>query len=237
MSRPQHLVVVAGTGTDIGKTWVTCRLAELARAGGRSVAVRKPAQSFVAGEQPTEAERLALSSGEEPYEVCRPSRWYPVPMAPPMAAEAAGMPPVLVEGLLADIVWPDPGPHLGLVEQAGGIGAPQALDADGVEMARRLGPDCVVLVVRPGLGTLSDTRLAVMAVRAVMPAQCELLVYMNRFEARDTLHRANLQWLREREDLEVLTGPEDLLERLCCAHGARAGGVPPCPPGSQAPAG
>ena len=28
MSRPDHLVLVTGTGTEVGKTWVTARLAE-----------------------------------------------------------------------------------------------------------------------------------------------------------------------------------------------------------------
>jgi dethiobiotin synthetase len=219
--RPRRVVVVAGTGTDVGKTWVTCRVAELARARGLSVAVRKPAQSFDPGTGPTEAEILASASGEGPHDVCPPRHWYPVAMAPPMAAAAAGMPELFADDLVAGITWPTPRPELGIIEQAGGIGAPQALDADGVDMVERLAPGCVVLVVRPGLGTLSDTRLAVGALRARCavgrgPGLREpvLSVFFNRFDPSQPVHRANLEWLRGKEGLDVFTSPAPLLEKL-----------------------
>ncbi len=59
------LVVVAGTGTDVGKTWVGCRLARHFRERGLSVAARKPAQSFAPDQAgPTDAEMLASATGE-----------------------------------------------------------------------------------------------------------------------------------------------------------------------------
>ncbi|MBV8560261.1 MAG: AAA family ATPase, partial [Acidimicrobiia bacterium] len=57
--RPERLVLVAGTGTEVGKTWVAARLAEALRARGTRVAARKPAQSFAPDEGPTDAEALA----------------------------------------------------------------------------------------------------------------------------------------------------------------------------------
>src|SRR5690606_37163555 len=90
MRRPGELLVVAGTGTEIGKTWAAQRLLLQARERGLRVAARKPAQSFVAGEQSTDAELLAAASGEAAEEVCPRHRWYPVPMAPPMAADVLG---------------------------------------------------------------------------------------------------------------------------------------------------
>ena len=39
-------MVVAGTGTEVGKTWAAVRLITELRSDGRSVAARKPAQSF-----------------------------------------------------------------------------------------------------------------------------------------------------------------------------------------------
>lgn len=44
--RPQRLIVVVGTRTEVGKTWVTARLLRDLRASGRHVAARKPVQSF-----------------------------------------------------------------------------------------------------------------------------------------------------------------------------------------------
>ncbi len=42
------VIVVTGTGTEIGKTVVTAALAAVALSAGRSVAVLKPAQTGVA---------------------------------------------------------------------------------------------------------------------------------------------------------------------------------------------
>ncbi|NDZ99746.1 AAA family ATPase, partial [Streptomyces sp. SID10116] len=39
------VIVVSGTGTEIGKTVTTAAVAAVARAAGRSVAVLKPAQT------------------------------------------------------------------------------------------------------------------------------------------------------------------------------------------------
>ncbi len=39
--RPDLLVAVAGTGTEVGKTWVACRLAAELRARGLAVAARE----------------------------------------------------------------------------------------------------------------------------------------------------------------------------------------------------
>ncbi|HEY1633615.1 MAG TPA: AAA family ATPase, partial [Acidimicrobiales bacterium] len=69
MPRPDRLVLVLGTGTEVGKTWVTARLIERLRRDGRRVGVRKPVQSFGQGEQ-TDAEVLAGASGEHLDEVC-----------------------------------------------------------------------------------------------------------------------------------------------------------------------
>ena len=85
--RPRKLVVVAGTGTEIGKTWVAARLARDLRATGYEVIARKPAQSFDPGDSSTDAHVLAAATGEEPSMVCPRHRWYPAAMAPPMAAD------------------------------------------------------------------------------------------------------------------------------------------------------
>jgi len=91
-SRPGRLVVVTGTGTEVGKTWVSAAVLRLARAQGLSVAARKPAQSFAPDQGPDQRDAylLAAATGEPADVVCRPERSYPVPMAPPMAAEALG---------------------------------------------------------------------------------------------------------------------------------------------------
>ena len=53
--RPHRLVVVVGTGTDVGKTWVAARLLIDLRAAGVTVAARKPAQSFDPDDDPVDS--------------------------------------------------------------------------------------------------------------------------------------------------------------------------------------
>jgi dethiobiotin synthetase len=65
VDRPARLVVVVGTGTEVGKTWSSCRLLEHARSQRLRVAARKPVQSFDADStEPTDADRLAAATGE-----------------------------------------------------------------------------------------------------------------------------------------------------------------------------
>jgi dethiobiotin synthetase len=101
--RPQRLVVVVGTGTEVGKTYVTARLLRDLRSKGIDVAARKPAQSFGPEDQFTDAHFLADASGESPNDVCPRHRWYPIPMAPPMAADALARPQFSVEDLASEI--------------------------------------------------------------------------------------------------------------------------------------
>jgi dethiobiotin synthetase len=128
--RPETLVVVVGTGTEVGKTWVSASVLAAARFSGMSVAARKPAQSFEPGEGPTDAELLGEASGEDPEVVCPAHRWYEVPFAPPMAAASLGRSTILQDDLFEEMVWPEPRVDLGLVEMAGGVASPISLDGD-----------------------------------------------------------------------------------------------------------
>ena len=99
---------MAGTGTEVGKTWVAARLATVLRERGLRVAARKPAQSFEPGEGPTDAEVLGAATGEDPGTVCPHHRWYEAPMAPPMAADALGRPPIAIAELAGEIGFTGP---------------------------------------------------------------------------------------------------------------------------------
>lgn len=207
MSRPELLVLVAGTGTEVGKTWVASAAARELRREGISVAARKPAQSYEPGERPTDAEVLGAATDEDAERVCPPHRWYPVAMAPPMAAEVLGRPPFTIDDLVDDLRWPD-GATVGLVESAGGPRSPLAADGDTVDLARHLGPDLVLLVADAGLGTINATRLG-----AEPFGDAPLLAALNRLDPEDELHRRNLAWLRDRTGLDVLPA-EELAPRL-----------------------
>ncbi len=127
--RPDRLVAVVGTGTEVGKTWVTCATLRLLRAQGVAVAARKPAQSYAPGDPATDAHLLGAASGEPAETVCPPHRWYDVAYAPPMAADVLGRPTFTVADLIAELSWP-PAVDIGFVETAGGVRSPIAADGD-----------------------------------------------------------------------------------------------------------
>lgn len=211
-ARPAALAVVLGTGTDVGKTWVACRVAEALRARGVTVAAWKPAQSWDPDQRAagaaTDAELLAAATGQRPDEVCPPHRSYPLALAPPMAADRLGRPPLALADLLAEPAWPA-GAQVGLVEAAGGARSPLAHDADGVDLARSVGPDLVVLVADAGLGTIHAVRSALDGLGGL-----PVVVALNRYDGADALHRANRTWLAERDGLDVVTDPVELTARL-----------------------
>lgn len=187
-------VAVVGTATEIGKTHCAAELLGILRRAGRQVAARKPAQSYEPGTGPTDAEVLAAATGEDPENVCPPQHTYPVAMAPPMAAEALGLAPPTLAGLLGAMAPPPPGCDLLAVEGAGGVRSPIAADADNVDLVAALAPERVLLVADAGLGTINAVRLSVDALATVVPA-ASVLVLLNRYDARDDLHRRNAAWL------------------------------------------
>jgi dethiobiotin synthetase len=220
MPRPDRLVAVAGTATEIGKTWAGAAVAaDLARRGLR-VAARKPAQSFEPGEV-TDADVLAASTGVDPHEVCPAHRWYGVPMAPPMAAEALGEEPFTVADLAAEITWAA-GVEVGLVETAGATRSPIADDGDNVDLLAALAPDAVVIVAHAGLGTINDTRLA-----ADVLGAWPRVVFLNRYDDGDDLHRRNRSWLAERDGLDVVTTIDALADRVLGEDMSRFASRPP----------
>jgi len=210
VTRPTRLVVVAGTTTEVGKTWVAAQLCSRLRATGTTLAARKPAQSFEPDDPPsgTDAALLGGASGEPSELVCPPHRWYPIAMAPPMAADALDRPSLRLADLLDEIAtsWPDAASDVGLVELAGGPWSPIAHDADGIELTAALAPDLVVLVADAGLGTLNAVRPAVAALDAVAP----VVVVLNRFDEADELHRRNRSWLLDRERLTPVIDLDEL---------------------------
>jgi dethiobiotin synthetase len=156
------VLVVSGTGTEVGKTVVTAAVAALAASGGRRVAVVKPAQT---GEPPGPTGDLAvirrLSGVTQTHELAR----FPDPLSPEAAARAAGKPPLDLAAASVFIkqLGADADADLVLVEGAGGLLV--RYDPAGGTIADLAGMlDAPVLVVTTaGLGTLNHTALTLEA--------------------------------------------------------------------------
>ena len=166
MSVPVSILIVTGTGTDVGKTVVTAAVAALAAARGGGVAVVKPAQTGVAEGEPGDLAAVARLAGVgDTHEYAR----YPDPLSPAAAARISGLPPRSLDQVAADVRKLARDRALVLVEGAGGLLV--RYDEDGAtlaDLARELGAPALV-VADPRLGTLNHTALTLesMALRGV----------------------------------------------------------------------
>lgn len=154
------VLVVSGTGTDVGKTVATAALAACAR--GR-VAVVKPAQTGVPDDGSGDgfgdlAEVTRLAGVRDTFEFAR----YPDPLSPHHAAAVSGRGELDFAQTAQRIDDLDAEYDLVLVEGAGGLLVPFT-DSDRwtlAELARTLHAP-VLVVTAAGLGTLNHTTLTV----------------------------------------------------------------------------
>lgn len=200
-----------GTGTGVGKTWVAASIVAALRARGLSAVARKPVQSFHLADLETgstDAHVLAEASGESPESVCPRTRWYELPMAPPIAAVALGRPAFTIADLAHETDWPTIA-SIGLIETVGGPRSPAAADGDSVTMALELHPDTSILVADSGLGVINAVRLCAPA----LDMCCPFIVFMNRFDDASDLHRRNLACLTD-DGFDVVTSLGQLLDRI-----------------------
>lgn len=203
---PRGPVVVAGTGTDVGKTVATAALAVAARSAGGVGAARsagvgvgicKPIQTGLGPDEPGDAHEAARLAGvRRVLEVRRLAD----PLAPGTAARLAGLPQSTLDDLVGPIrEWLDEAPDdLGLIEGAGGVLVRLGTDLTVLDLAAALDA-LVVVVARAGLGTLSDTELAVRAIQAA-GLRCAGIVIGSWSHEPGLTERCNL------EDLPRLTG-------------------------------
>ncbi|MDE0161825.1 MAG: dethiobiotin synthase [Acidimicrobiaceae bacterium] len=205
-TRPEVVVFVAGTGTEVGKTWAAAELARVLRDRGCVVAACKPVQSHDPDEAgPTDAAALAAATGQHPDDVCPPEHTYPVPLAPPMAADKLGrICPTVDE--LATICRFGSTVGIGLVEGVGGLYSPVAPDGHNLDLIERIEPDLVIVVAPAGLGGIHDSMACASPLAAYRHA-----VFLNRFDPRIEVHSLNLRWLRD-AGLAVATSLPELAD-------------------------
>ncbi|MGW0084704.1 dethiobiotin synthase [Streptomyces sp. NPDC003393] len=156
------VLVVTGTGTEVGKTVTTAAVAAAAVAAGRSVAVLKAAQTGVGPDERGDAAEVARLAGA--VTACEVAR-YPEPLAPGTAARRAGRTPVRPQDVAEAAAKLATEHDLVLVEGAGGLlvrfDEAGGTLADAAQLLRAP----VLVVASAGLGTLNTTELTARELR------------------------------------------------------------------------
>jgi dethiobiotin synthetase len=156
------VLVITGTGTEIGKTVTTAAVAAVAVAAGRSVAVLKPAQTGVRPDERGDADEVVrLAGAVTTRELAR----FPEPLAPATAARRAGMPPVRPHEVAQAAAELAAEHDLVLVEGAGGLLVRFDDEGGTLADAARLLQAPVLVVASAGLGTLNMTELTARELR------------------------------------------------------------------------
>lgn len=159
-----HGIFITGTDTGVGKTVITAALAWTLKRAGRDVAVMKPVQTGAEETGPMDIDfvQKVLDTKYDVDDVC-PYR-FPKPLAPLVASEAVGE--KIDPGKIRKAYNKLKSAHdLVLVEGAGGLLVPILEDYLMSDLAHDLDLS-VVVVARPGLGTLNHTLLTVQSARS-----------------------------------------------------------------------
>ena len=162
-------LMITGTDTGVGKTFVAAGLARVWRDSGHDIGVIKPAETghdaATAGPWPSDGRTLAIAARvTDPIDVVVPYV-FREPLAPLVAARREGR-PVLPERLADAYARVEARHEHVIVEGAGGLSVPIAEFGandrlfDHADLAKLLGTP-VLIVARAHLGTLNHTFLTV----------------------------------------------------------------------------
>ena len=189
-------VVILGTGTDVGKTYVTACLARGLRKHAAVVAL-KPIESGVAPAVAGDAGIIAAAAGHAP--ALSPWR-FPRPVSPHLGAREAGT-PIAIASVAAWVREQEQGvgAPFSLVELAGGAFSPLGPGLTNVDLALALEPALWLLVAPDALGVLHD----VTATLRALPRPPDALV-LSGSRSRDQSSGSNARELASLAIAEVL---------------------------------
>ncbi len=197
---PRRTLVVTGTDTDVGKTWVTCRLAEDLRALGAVVRTVKPLESgCAAGDAGAHEDGVLLARAAAQGAPSEALIRLPAPVAPPVAADEAGITLDWDEVVARTRAALD-GADVALVEGAGGLLSPLTWERTAVDLAQALDAEALV-VAADRLGAINHVRLTVGALERA-GVTCAAVVLSEPAEAG----------IRNAESLAALSGLPPIFE-------------------------
>jgi len=161
-------IFITGTDTGVGKTFVAAGLIKAIRGKGVNVCPMKPVETgckvYKGKLVPADTMKLINASGvNEPLYIINPYR-FKQPLAPAVAAEIEGV-TISKKKVFSDYKQLSKKYDVTIVEGSGGIMVPVYKKYLFVDLIKDLSLP-VIIVSRPGLGTINHTLLTIEAVRS-----------------------------------------------------------------------
>lgn len=165
--RSKRGIFITGTDTGVGKTYIACGIARALKERGFDIGVMKPAETGCRmrnnGLVPMDSVRLMKAAvTKDPLSLVNPYR-FRRPLAPLVAAELERT-SIDLGRIIAAFHELSRRHDFVVVEGAGGILVPLSREGTYRELAEKLGLP-VLIVARPGLGTVNHTLLTVEALK------------------------------------------------------------------------
>lgn len=194
MKKPEQGWFVTGTDTEIGKTFISCRLIEQYRSQGLRVGAYKPAASGAPSIEESDAFRLWTAIGRGcPIEWVNPQS-FQAPLAPPIAAEFEGK-SVDESRLLQGVETWFGNCELLIVEGAGGLMSPISWSMTNADLARAIGYP-LILVANNRLGVVNQILSTLTSAMANQLQVVEIVLNHASKEPADASAESNERLLR-----------------------------------------
>jgi dethiobiotin synthetase len=154
-------VLVTGTDTGVGKTWVAVALARALRAGGRRVIALKPVETGCEGEVRSDEDGVRLAQAAEQAEPKQAIVRLAAPVAPAVALDEADT-GIDFDAMMLRIERYAKEADVTLIEGAGGLLAPMTWEWNVADLAQALSAQALI-VAADRLGTINHTLLTLSA--------------------------------------------------------------------------
>jgi dethiobiotin synthetase len=151
-------LLITGTDTGVGKTWIGRALGHALVAAGRRVVAIKPVETGCSDATARLEDGALLAAATGQAEPRAALYRFPELLAPALAADAAGEEPIDLDAMLLRLEALSAGADVVLVEGVGGLLAPMTWEWTVVDLARALGGSALVVAV-DRLGTINHTLL------------------------------------------------------------------------------
>ena len=154
-------ILITGTGTGVGKTWVGQALALALRSAGKRVVALKPVETGCFGPPGEREDGVLLARATGQSQPAHAIFRLPEQVPPTLASDRSGI-TIDFDGLVLKIERYAENSEFLLIEGAGGLLTPVTWEWNMVDVARALGA-CTLVVAVDRLGTINDTLLTLSA--------------------------------------------------------------------------